>query len=58
MGQSQPRFDTVDPTLDPIVLNAGVRMDFVYVVLGVALWGLMALLTIGLDRIPSTGGRP
>lgn len=33
-------------------------MDLVYVVLGVALWGLMALLALGLDRIPSTGGRP
>jgi len=33
-------------------------MDLVYVVLGVALWGLMALLALGLDRIPTTGGRP
>ena len=34
-------------------------MDFVYVVLGVALWGLMVLLTKGLARLaPKAGGRP
>lgn len=34
-------------------------MDFVYVLLGMAVWGLMVLLTKGLARLaPEEGGRP
>ena len=34
-------------------------MDFVFVLLGIALWGLMVLMTVGLARLaPKPGGRP
>lgn len=33
-------------------------MDWVYIALSATLWGLLVLLTLGLDRIPAAGGRP
>jgi hypothetical protein len=40
-------------------MNATVLMDLWFLLLGIALWGLMALLAKGLARLaPKQGGRP